>query len=416
MVYPIQINSLGKLILFEKCVLPLGNFELPQIVMNLTDIITIQSYRLAFIVTTKAKIYLFNNTNYIQIDNSSETRITCLHDYCIIHDSSRCFIYDNNLMKCEYTLVETIQKHYGATIHCANEQIILHFDSTYFHFASISSIPTVIPFINIEHNGYTYLLQPNLINEIVGTSNGFFIIRSGVRLLLFDNDIVDGKTDTFSFRTSSILNEYTFSADMKLYATKNQFTIVDKDNMYVIPLIENKCLTYDELCSKIQALTCKVCTNTQILSLNDDCQLYDTGLKAVAFNDNVNQSIWSISNIQNMGEGVVIEDVLYCNSTITCVTPICCTTQQLINYLYTLSKIFNNQNPLLKQYFMKNNAANIDTEWREFVTRYPSSLGSKYSLDNFITMFYNTQLSYSRIQNVVLNSDILNIFRVSTSR
>jgi hypothetical protein len=205
---------------------------------------------------------------------------------------------------------------------------------------------------------------------------------------------------------------------MKIYATKNQFTIVENDKMYVIPLVENICMTHDELETKIHSAIFQVEPNVQVISLNDNCQLYNAGIKAVNFNDNLTgftPFTLASSNIQTMGEGFVIEDVLYYNNSNSFVQS-SCTNQQLINYIYTLSKIFCCPNSLLSQYFIKNSIANIDTEWIELTTRYPSSLGTNYSLEKFITMFYSKNITYTKIQSVVLNTDILNIFRVITPK
>ena len=46
--------------------------------------------------------------------------------------------------------------------------------------------------------------------------------------------------------------------------------------------------------------------------------------------------------------------------------------------------------------------------------RYPTTLAPDISLDNFIKMFHDKSISYMRIQNVVTNTDILNIFRTVT--
>ena len=62
MVYPIKINSLGKIILFDQCVLPLGDYELPPTVRDLTDVTDIRCYNDAFIVVTLNTIYIFNQT------------------------------------------------------------------------------------------------------------------------------------------------------------------------------------------------------------------------------------------------------------------------------------------------------------------------------------------------------------------
>jgi len=413
-VYPIKINSIGKIILFEDHVLPLGDYELPSIVRDLTDVTDIRCCNEAFVVVTSSIIYMFNKTNCIQIDNNADTRIFCLTDHCIIHDNTRCFIYNNILTNSVFPLSGTITTHPGCFVYSTNEQIIVRTGTTLLYFTSISSTPILLTNMLISYDGFTYLLNPINISAIIGTQNGIFIIRLNNKLVLLDNQIMNGNYNTFSFRISKLLNTYTLSSYMQIYATKNQFTIADTNKLYVVPLVEDSCLTHDELNAKIQGAIFQVDPNTQVISLTNNCQLYNAGVKAINFADNLTgftPTTFVSSNIQTMGEGFVIDDILYYNNSLL-VSPPTCTTQQVVNYIYTLSKIFVNPNSLLSQYFIKNNTANTDGEWTELTTRYPSSLVPDIPLNTFIQMFYSKNISYARIQNVVLNSDILNIFRI----
>lgn len=396
--YMIQTNNIGKLILHNRQVLPLGDYICPEKVRSLIGVIDIQACTNAFLVATSSFVYIFNTTKCIQ---TSYTRYTCLTNYIIVNNNTTCNIYDDNLTDIAANLPIQMNLNKDCSVYNAGNYRIMKHHNSYWYTDAPDTYPVKITDKTIQYdNDFTYSLVINSITHIYPSSCGIFIIQQGTQLLLFDKSIETNfaksiETACYSMWLSKLLSKFKFTNQMQIYPTKTQFIVVDNKKIYVFPLEENVCITREEYAEQIIKANFVIQPNPTIITINDKVQMSretNGDIRIYNWTDNLggvgNILLPEKSNqtITTMDSGCLIDNTNY-YEIIVSFSIDSFTDQQYLNYIYTSSVIAK----LIKKPFVDYLSKRM--EWIQLQAKYPITCSS---FDKFIKMVvYKT---YNQLQ------------------
>lgn len=393
-------NSLGKLILTGGCVLPLGDYILQKEVRELTTVTKIDCTDNLFIVETDKYIYIINKNRFVAIQKKFTYIV--LANSILVYNDSKCNVYKEDLTyeDLKYSKLYKFISENQSIIYPGKDNLILSYSNegktNYLYFSKVYEEPKSLA---------------DRINEIYPSRSGVFIIKydSNNKINVIDDEVFQTE-QSFLVTIRQQLEKINFTKDLTVYPTKEQCIIIDQKNIYLFPLTQIQNMPLEIISNiflkRIYSIG-DICNNIQIVK-NDDgnlftCKYYNIG----------SQPINQIDNINNPR---IFDNGIFDTHTNSFVIPSSSqaipshsgdkSNQYLINYVYTLSKIYREPDNILCDYFLKNK--NKHEYWSTLCAKYSQTLSfddkasNKQTFIEFTRNFNGRQdISYARIQLVI---------------